>query len=524
MRVQHRVLFPLGAFGSLAFCLGIASGCGSNGDSVFNGHVGGNGNGNGNFTNLNNLGGGADGGGADGGPPPPRCIVATQQCVDNSCGASSQTSISGTVYDPAGNNPLYGIVAYVPSVPPSPITPGAQCLACNQLYTGNPIAFAVTDPAGHFTIRGVPDGANIPLVIQVGKWRMQYTIPNVSKCSNNDASSLIGKKLKLPNNHTVGDIPAIGIATGGADSLECLLHRIGVDETEYGAGAGGTGRIHIYYGDGGSNTTPAAPNAWDAFWDKEGDLKPYDIVLLTCEGHETTSDGNTAALTAAQLQALYAYANNDGGRVFASHFHYAWFNTGPFGMANLATWTPGTNDIGTINANILTTLPNGQPFPRGVAMDQWLMNVGALGVNGAPPGELNIVQARHNADVSAANTPSVPWIVADKNTAPTMGRRMTTQNAGATEYFSFDTPLAAPAVEQCGRVVYSDLHVGAASGDYGGYTSMGQIPMGAAVPSGCANNQLSPQEKALEFMLFDLSGCITPSNQGAGGVPTPPPQ
>jgi hypothetical protein len=156
-------------------------------------------------------------------------------------------------------------------------------------------------------------------------------------------------------------------------------------------------------------------------------------------------------------------------------------------------------------------------------MDQWLMNVGALGVNGAPGGELNIVQARHNADVSAANTPSVPWIVADKNTAPTGGRRPI-NNAGATEYFSFDTPIGAAAVEQCGRVVYSDLHVGAASGDYGGYTSMGQIPMGAVVPSGCANNQLSPQEKALEFMLFDLSGCITPSNQGAGGVPTPPPQ
>jgi hypothetical protein len=499
----------------------VSSGCGSSGNSLFTAgglNLFGNGNDAG-YGGFGNLGPGSSGG--DGGQPLPQCIVATHQCVDTSCGSGGATSISGTIYDPAGNNPLYGVVAYVPSVPPSPITLGAQCLACNQLYTGMPIAFAVSDPAGHFTIKGVPDGANIPLVIQVGKWRMQYTIPNVTKCTDNNATTLIGNKLRLPNNHMVGDIPAIGISTGGADSLECLLHRIGVDESEYGPGAGGAGRIHIFYGDGGSNTMTPGPNAWDAFWDKEADLKVYDIVLLTCEGHETSSDGHDGdALTPAQLQSLYSYAQNDGGRVFASHFHYAWFNTGPFGMANLATWTPGTNDIGDINANILTTLPNGQAFPRGVAMDQWLMNVGALGVNGAPAGELHIVQARHNADVSAANTPSVPWIIADPQTARSNGMR----NAGATEYFSADTPIAAPAIEQCGRVVYSDLHVGAASGDYGGYTMNGQIPGGAVVPSGCANNQLSPQEKALEFMLFDLSGCITPSNQGAGGVPTPPPQ
>jgi hypothetical protein len=93
--------------------------------------------------------------------------------------------------------------------------------------------------------------------------------------------------------------------------------------------------------------------------------------------------------------------------------------------------------------------------------------------------------------------------------------------AGATEYLSFNTPVDAGlddagAPAYCGRVVYSDLHVGAASGDYDGQGA------GGIVPTGCANNPLSPQEKALEFMLFDLSSCVTPDT-GTAQQPVPGP-
>jgi hypothetical protein len=85
--------------------------------------------------------------------------------------------------------------------------------------------------------------------------------------------------------------------------------------------------------------------------------------------------------------------------------------------------------------------------------------------------------------------------------------------SGATMYFSFDTPVStSPSASYCGRAVFSDLHVA------GNPATKDNPPP----PDGCTDADLSPQEKALEFMLFDLSSCVVPDAVPPPvGVPPP---
>jgi len=440
--------------------------------------------------------GGPDGG-SDGGPDAKGDAgpCTNLQCQVNACGGDAgdagTTTLTGTVFDPGGHNPLYNVVVYVPNAPGGaldaiPLGVDSSSCSCASLYSGDPIAVAVTDTAGNFVLANVPDGTNIPLVVQVGKWRKEILVPSIAPCTPNSVG-----KLTLPRNLSDGlypSMPNIAVSTGAADAVECMLTRVGIDEAMFTGSASGPG-VHIFQGTGG-NAAAGSTSSLATLWDSQADLMRYDIVMLSCEG---TMTGGVTSTTAGYL-APYL---NAGGRVYAEHYHYAFFtdySTSPGipfpQFANVASWNnvgAASNDapyLNPISAVVEGTLPDGGPFPEGLAFKTWLGNVGALDA-----GELvvPVVNARQNAVVGATNA-STPWLQTDPTVTPP-----------GTQYFSWDMPLGG--AQHCGRVAYTDMHVAGSAADY--TTSM-------VVPTGCDSaSALAQDEDAIEFIFFDLASCLT---------------
>jgi len=418
------------------------------------------------------------------------CSGIQCQIMRDACPATSQTTLTGVVYDPAGKTPLYNILVYVPNAAPSAITSGAACDKCDTYVTGQPIAVALTDAQGRFSLKNVPSGANIPVVMQTGKWRRQITVANVPACAS---TALTDKnQTRLPRNKSEGDIPLYAIATGGSDAVECLLRLAGVDEAEF-TNDSGTGRVHLFQGYRASptimtNGASSALRSADQLWASVTSMRRYDVVLMACEGADEPSESRTVA----QYAAVRGYGDI-GGRIFGSHYHNNWIRSEDGepnqGYPQVVRFASGGHQLPTPTIMNVDT-----SFPKGVAYRDWLVAVGAS----TTPGQLSIADGEHTVDAV------IPGVAQQWLYGTDTGRNPPT----VVEYFSFSTPVGSANV--CGRMVFSDVHT-----SLGGGTNAA-VPF----PTRCGTaTDLTAQQKALEFMLFDLASCA----QIETGVPVPPP-
>ncbi len=421
-------------------------------------------------------------------------------CVDDTsiidCTAQNKppTTISGKILAPNGTLPLYGIDVYTPAMPIFPFQDGAQCTRCTNGLPGAALAQTQSIEDGTFQIKNAPTGDNIRLVVSTGKWRRQYTIPHVTECTDNPIDPDL---TRLPKNTTEGEMPKIALSTGSADALECLLRKLGIADSELGS-ATGTGRVNLMTdggAGGGEGTNSFAPNFAGGtgkftdsttIWNNVDTLKPYDIVIFSCEGAQHPETKSKPA-----MDALKAYADL-GGRVFLSHWHNIWVegSTVEGGMTQkpdiwptIAQFSDSNTTLDATAAGTIDEMSN----PKGMSFAQWMINVGGSTTRDLIPIE----------DQTGKNTCSM----VDANKAERWVYLDGTHSGGVTgvQNFQFTTPNEVSSAQRCGKVVFSDMHV---SGD-------SLSSPGKPYPTGCSTQPLTPQEKALAFMFFDISSCVS---------------
>lgn len=408
------------------------------------------------------------------------------QCQQQVCSNNGTTSISGTVYAPNGIDPLPNVTVYIPNDVVQPFTPGVQCPIVGSPPSGSPLVGTETDVNGNFTLVNVPVGSNIPLVIISGRWRRQLVVPSTTACTN---TAMPSNFAVMPSNQTQGDIPKIAIATGAVDQVECVLLKMGISETEF-TDPSGSGRINLFTGSGGPGAEiDSATPTQASLMENASTLNQYDVLMLPCQG--TPSNNVVSGAMGTTELANFVNFANAGGRIYSSHYSYAWmFQNPPFNT--VVNWSVGQGDPPDGPATVNTS------FSAGQTLSAWLQEVGAS----TSPGQMDLNTLR--VDTKGVVAPTQSWLTLNSGI---------TGNPNPVMQFVFDTPVntTSTPINQCGRVLFNEYHV------ENGTSSPTQN-----FPQECGSGTtMTPQEKLLEYMLFELTDeggqpSLNPTSQDFG--------
>ncbi len=457
-------------------------------------------------------------------------VPCTGLCMQQAaCDGGTTTTLTGTVraglqegataWVPANTtpDPVPGVLVYVPngSLAPfdsDPNSPQVQCQQCGADVSGAPLVETTTNFDGTFTLTNVPvskstsDADKIPIVIQLGRWRRKFAFTVSNACAANTVPDL-----NMPSTSAEGDIPLTAISTGSYDSIECVLLKMGVSQSEFtsyatwsGEAASGStpkpGRVHLYTSTQMTTGFGIGPGAVLAPQEDEtvlmgagndagpnnGTYMKYDQILLPCWG-------DAFPKSAAELGNLVTYGNA-GGRFFATHYSYSWLH-GNGVLEGTAQWDPKAN------VNDTNPPPSGQPFTGNVSANvptsnpgsfvHWLNYVGALAngnPGGNPPANPTVTIAAGRHDVDKVLGTSADWIDGTDPAPPSSSQSQMLL------HFTFDMPIGQSS--QCGHAIYSDFHVN------------GTTSNGMTFPNECDKNALTAQERILEYMIWDLASCV----------------
>lgn len=424
----------------------------------------------------------------------------------------SCTTVSGIVYDPGQNVPLANVIVYQPTTLPLPaISAGVKCETCATQVPAN-LGSVVTDVDGKFKLP-VVGTTNVPVVIQTGRWRRLITVPSAPTCTD---TPLAAANTRLPKTAAEGDIPQFAVVSGDKETLECDLAKFMGGTTEFGNSAS-TKRIHVYTDTGSTITGGTSVSALLA---SQAQMNKYDVIMVGCGG----SGAQFATMNATKQNQFKTWLDS-GGKLFMDHQAVnalvapPSFGTGAISAyTSTATW-PGSQWGGPTGLRNAKTGPPALADAPHAAFRQWLTNRGGYtgGVVATPqacvdgpinPSATNSFEWLRGANTNAGN-PAGNW-TGNPNGNYSLSYSFDTEDGGVRPVYAADGGFNSPG---CGRVVVNAIHVEASRGTASG-SFPGNCSLGAAV---------TPNEMALEYLMFALTGCSATVAPLPSPPVTPPP-
>ena len=378
--------------------------------------------------------------------------------------------VDGRVFAPNGVDPIAGASIYVPTNTEE-FPPGVSCDVCNQGFASCRQVFS--GPDGSFSLTGVPAG-HTEIDIQKGRFRRKLMVDVA--CGHN---SLTPDQSRLPRNSSEGDIPRIAVANGEWDKLECVLRKIGLDAQA----------IDIFNHSDDYNES-GRPD-FGALVQNFAMLSQYDIVFINCTDNMLESYLSDPA-TKTNLKNYVAM----GGRLYITDWSYDHIEQVPE-WAPLVCWEPTSSSctggpepmhaaaLGADSLEVDATIED-----QGMA--DWLSRVGATNPNGT-------VHITHFL---------AEWVMQRSNVQPMVKEWVKGPVRSMDGTVNGELPLTITFdYNSCGRVLYSSYHTLGRDLDTCG--GLGQTST-CVFPGYCDSNPLSPQERILEFLIFEISTCVNP--------------
>jgi hypothetical protein len=396
-------------------------------------------------------------------------------------GLGCDTRVSGVVTAPNGVDPIPGARVYVPLAPPAPLPPEVRCEPCGPQGDRTPV-LSETDSGtdGRFTLSRLPAGP-VTIYIQKGRWRRKLEVQTTACRETQIARSAA----HLPRSRAEGELPQMAVAVGDYDAIECVLRHVGIDASEFTSPLGG-GAVHLYENEQLSQGGAPGKTPIDLLLIDPRRLRTYSLLLINC-----TETGGIEPLVSDVLvmRNLLDYVAQ-GGRLYVTDWAYNL-------VAQQPAWSPflcfedGT-PCGSAGPRPLQGASRGTPVPfTGTAPDgdervrvfrDWL-SLPQFGLRGGqvPINDLDWRWALMTGTAQDMRRfPTQIWL------------RGRTNGADRPLSVTFDYPQPAA----CGRILYSSHH------------TRGHEVAGVTFPAYCPVDGVIPQERVLEYLLFEFAACI----------------